>query len=265
MYAPADMELPVSFKPADNRSPPHKTWLHRQRDAGTAFKTSPALFAATERETREAMALTFGMIAMIDDGIGRILAELRRLGLDGNTVVVFTTDHGDYMGEHQLLLKGPLHYQGIVRQPFLWHDPAAPQNGRRSAAFAGMQDIAPTVLERAGLQPFNGMHGRSMLGLIEGRTDRHREEILIEEEGQRVYLGFDERVRCRTLFDGAHRISVYAGAAWGELYDWRADPHELVNLWDDPGHAGARSRMLEKLARAMLDAADTSPLPTSIA
>jgi arylsulfatase A-like enzyme len=89
--------------------------------------------------------------------------------------------------------------------------------------------------------------------------------VLIEEEGQRVYLGLDRRARVRTLIDGRWRISVYDGAAWGELYDRRDDPHEMVNLWDDAGHAAPRAEMLEKLARAMIGASDTSPHPVAIA
>jgi arylsulfatase A-like enzyme len=265
LYDPADMTLPASFKPADNRSPPHLAWLHAQRDAGKALKTTQALFACTEREAREAMALTFGMIAMIDDAIGRVLAELTRLGLADNTIVIFTTDHGDYMGEHQLLLKGPIHYDGTIRSPFIWHDPAAPRSGARSAAFAQSIDIPLTILDRAGLAPFHGVQGRSLLPLIAGKSDAGRDEVLIEEEGQRVYLGFDQRVRMRTLIDGRYRLSVYAGVGWGELYDRHEDPHEMVNLWSDPERRAARAEMTEKLACAMMAVAETSPYPHGLA
>jgi arylsulfatase A-like enzyme len=265
MFDPADMRLPASFRPADNRTPPHVRWLHAQRDAGKAVKHTPAVFACTEREAREAMALSFGSIAMIDDAIGRVLGELARLGLAENTVVVFTTDHGDFLGEHQLMFKGPLHFDGIVRNPFIWADPQAPAGGRRSGAFCQAQDIPVTILERAGLAPFNGVQGRSLLPLVGGGEAPGRDCVLIEEEGQRTYLGFDRRVRVRTLIDGRWRLSVYDGAAWGELYDRRDDPHEMANLWDDSGYAAARAEMTEKMARAMLAASDTSPHPIAIA
>ena len=63
------------------------------------------------------------MITMIDDAIGSILGWLKTLRLDENTVVIFTSDHGDFMGDHQLLLKGALHYRGLVRVPCIWSDP----------------------------------------------------------------------------------------------------------------------------------------------
>ncbi len=264
MYDPADMVLPPTFEPAGNRTPAHVRWLHAQRDAGKAVKHTPALFACTEREAREAMALSFGMIAMIDDAVGRVLAELERLDLARNTVVIFTTDHGDFMGEHQLMLKGPIHYDAIVRCPFIWFDTGRPAGGRRSAALCQAPDIPLTILDRAGLAPFHGVQGRSLLPLI-AEEDTFRDHVLVEEEGQRVYLGFDRRVRLRTIIDERWRLSLYDGAGWAELYDRRDDPHEMVNLWDDSGYAAPRAAMLETLAQSMIGASDTSPHPTAIA
>lgn len=91
--------------------------MHRERAEGRGRITSTVGFAATEREAKEALALTYGMITMIDDVVGRVLARLKALGLDENTVVIFTSDHGDFMGDHGLLLKSALHYQSLVRVP----------------------------------------------------------------------------------------------------------------------------------------------------
>src|SRR5205814_8181096 len=103
--------------------PAHMQWLYRQRETGKAVKNTQALFACTEREAREAIALNYGSISLIDDGVGRLVAELERLGLADNTVVIFTSDHGDFLGDHQILLKGPIHYEGLVRTPLIWKDP----------------------------------------------------------------------------------------------------------------------------------------------
>ena len=65
------------------------------------------------------------MIAMIDDAVGRVLARLAARGLADDTVVIFTTDHGDFLGDHRLLLKGPAHYEGITHVPFIWAEPGA--------------------------------------------------------------------------------------------------------------------------------------------
>ncbi|HUB98133.1 MAG TPA: sulfatase-like hydrolase/transferase [Stellaceae bacterium] len=264
MYRPQDMELPRSYRAGADRAPPHVAALRAERDAGRAVKHTPQLFACTEQEAREAIALNYGSISFIDAAVGRLLARLEALGLAENTVVIFTADHGDFMGDHQLLLKGPIHYRGIVEAPFLWHDPQKPQN-RRSDALCGTLDLAPTILARASVAPFNGIQGRDLAPLFSGAARTHHADLLIEEEGQRPQVGFDSRVRMRSLITDRHRLSVYDGVPWGEIYDLANDPDELVNLWDDPASAGVRADLVIRLARKMIALTDTSPYPTATA
>ena len=264
MYDAADMVLPPSFQPADNRSIPPLAALWREYRDGTALRDSQALFVVDEREAREAMALTCGMITAIDDAVGVILNKLGALGLADNTVVMFTSDHGDFMGDHQLLLKGPLHFQSLIKVPFIWSDPAGP-SGATTSNLSGTIDIARTVLERAGLEPYNGIQGRSLLAAACAKESDPPEAVLIEEDGQRTYMGFDAPVRARTLVTRRHRMTIYHGVAWGVLHDLEVDPHEMTNLWDDPGHAGVRSEMFERMARKQMELVDRSPLPTRAA
>ena len=139
-----------------------------------------------------------------------------------------------------------------------WKDPAiaAP---RASTALLSAVDVAPTVLARAGVAAFNGIQGASLLPLLAGDTTSIRDELLIEEEGQRTYLGFSGRVRMRSLVTARHRLSVYDGVPWGELYDIAEDPHETGNLWDDAEAKKLRAELMERLARTMLAGSDTSP------
>lgn len=262
--APEDVPAPRSFHARHVGLAPHMRWLYEMRDTGRAIKHTQMLFACSEREAREAIALNYGSIACIDAAIARVSAELERLGMARNTVVMFTSDHGDFLGDHQLLLKGPIHYRGLVRVPFIWCDPAGPK-GARSKALVQTTDIAPTILERAGVEPWNGIQGRSLLPLIEGRRERLRERLLVEEEGQRYYLGFSDRVRMRSLLTARYRLSLYDGVPWGELYDLGEDPDELDNRWDDPQARALRGELVEELARAMMEHAEASPYPTQIA
>lgn len=261
LYDPRDVPLPASFH-ANEPPPPHVAWFRAERDAGRALKHTPAPFACTEREAREAIALNYGSIAKIDDEVGRILGALKRLGLDRDTVVIFTSDHGDYMGDHQMLLKGPMHYRGIVRAPFIWHDPAGPKGGVGTALTQTI-DIAPTILERARVAPFNGIQGRSLLPLMAGAATGWRQALVIEEEGQRGYGGFKTRMRARTLVTPHHRLSIYADTPWGELYDFTTDPEECVNLWER--REDLRRDLLAELALATFDEADLSPSATGLA
>ncbi|MBN9476522.1 MAG: sulfatase [Bordetella sp. SCN 67-23] len=264
MYKPEEVELPASFHSQD--PPPHLRWLREQRDRGQAVKHTMACFAATEREAREAIALGQGSLSFIDAQIGRVLAQLRALGLEDDTVVVFTSDHGEFAGDHQLLFKGSLHYRSLIRTPLVWRDPAGQAGGVHRGLLSTI-DIAPTILERAGVPAYNGIQGRSFLAGAQGReTDgAGRDAVVIEEDGQRIYFGFDAPVRMRTLLTPGHRLSVYRGVEWGELYDRAADPHEARNLWHDPAASALKAGLMERLAREMLDLMETNPAPTAVA
>jgi arylsulfatase A-like enzyme len=260
MYDPADVPEPDTFHHPADKLPPQVAALHAARDAGKANKKGQTVFACTEREARGAIALNYGSITMIDDAIGRVLDTLDRLGMREDTVIVFTTDHGDFMGDHQLLLKGAIHYQGLVRVPCIWSDPAASDAPAVSDAFSGTIDLPTSFLDRAGINPFNGMQGKSLPALA-AETDAH-DCLVIEEDQRRSYMGFPANFRARTLRAGDYRLTLYSCTEWGELYDLKNDPLEFENLWDDPARAGLRAELMEQLTRKMIALAESSPLAT---
>jgi arylsulfatase len=262
-YDPDRIEVPASMR-AGAEPAPHVRWLHEERRDGRARLDGPRLFAATEREVREMIALTYGMITNIDDRIGLVMDALRASGADRRTVVVFTADHGDLMGDHGIMLKGPLHYQGLVRVPLIWRDPAWPQPAVREDLVSSM-DLPAAILSRAGLAPPNGLQGRALVAPDGQPLPTGREAVLIEENQQRAYLGFERPVRVHTLVTARHRMSVYAEGTWGELYDLASDPGETVNLWDEPSAHELKLELLLQMARAQIEHGDTSPNPTRVA
>lgn len=265
MYSPDDMTLPDSFHPGNHTPPPHVAWAQAARDDGTAVTQSQNAFAVREREALEAMALTCGMITMVDDAIGRALTKLEALGLADNTVVIFTADHGDFLGDHGLMLKGPAHYEGVTHVPFIWADTKDAAKPGTCSALAGTIDIGSTVLDRAGIAPYNGYQGKSLLPLIDGSADKVHDSVLIEDDQQRSYFGYDSPPRIRTLVTERWRMTMSHGVTWGELYDLEKDPSEMNNLWDDSSHASVRAELTEVLARRQMDLVDRSPLPTAVA
>lgn len=260
MYDPDDIELPRSFDLPEGKLPVPLAHILRERKEGKANRNGQRVIAVTEREAKEATALTYGMISMIDDAVGRVLAALERSGLADNTIIMFTADHGDFMGDHQLMLKGALHYQSLVRVPFIWSDPTRKQQAS-SKALSGTIDISQTVLSRAGIAAHNGIQGASLLPATAGEGDVH-DAMLIEEHQRRGYMGMANNFRARSLITRRHRLTIYEGMAAGELYDLENDPDELVNLWDAPTAHGLREDMMERLARKMMALADSSPLAT---
>ena len=261
LYRPQDMALPASFHHGNRPLARPVAWALAQRESGRAVVTEQAAFAVNEREAREAMALSCGMIAMIDDAVGRILAQLTARGLAEDTIVILTTDHGDFLGDHRLLLKGPAHYDGITHVPFIWAEPGT-RPSRRTDVIAGTLDIAATVLDRAGIQPYNGIQGESLLPAISGEgAVSPRDSMVIEDDQQRALLGYQSPSRMRTLITSRWRMTIAHADAWGELYDLANDRHEMDNLFEDPGHRGVRAELMEKLAYRQIELADRSPLP----
>ena len=262
MYRPDDMVLPPSFDHGNRSLARPVAWALAQRERGEAEIAGQAAFAVNEREAREAMALSCGMIAMIDDAVGCVLARLEASGVADDTVVIFTSDHGDFLGDHRLLLKGPAHYEGITRVPFIWSEPSM-RPSRRTDVLSGTLDIAPTILDRARIQPYNGMQGESLLAALDGvALGFARDSLVIEDDQQRATLGFASPPRLRTLITQRYRMTIADGDPYGELYDRQSDPHEMDNLFDEPAHRGVRAELMERLAYRAMELADRSPLPT---
>jgi arylsulfatase A-like enzyme len=262
MYDPKDMTLPPSFDLGNRALARPITWALAQRESGKSDLNGQAAFAVNEREAREAMALSCGMIAMIDDAVGRVLARLAALRLAEDTIVIFTSDHGDFLGDHRLLLKGPAHYEGITRVPFIWAEPGERAAGQ-SNALAGTLDIAATILDRVQVEPYNGIQGLSLLPLIDGSGSAlARDSMVIEDDQQRAVFGLSSGARLRSLVTRRWRMTIAQGDPYGELYDLENDPHEIDNLFDEADHRAVRAELMEKLAYRQMELVDRSPLPT---
>lgn len=260
MYSPEQMQISANHD--GHRNPPSSLkWvrdegIHKER----LFKVDA--IALEEKELREAMALTCGMIAMIDDAVGEIVACLEQTGLADNTIIVFTSDHGDFLGDHGLLLKGGLHFQSLIRVPLIWMDPRKTQTNDNETLCSTI-DLAPTILGSAGLQQYWGIQGIDLNPQLIGQAGSNTRDALLIEE-QPVFddiLGFDDQVRIRTLMTDTHRLTVYYGADWGELYDLNNDPLETFNLWDEPSSQSLKQLLTMQLVQTMIGYADQSPWP----
>jgi arylsulfatase A-like enzyme len=260
MYAPSDFAVPEAYLRNDWTPPQHVRAILQERDAGKANLAGMSTIAVSSREAQEARALTCGMISCIDDAIGRVLRALDRSAKRQDTVVIFTSDHGDHLGDHRLLLKGAEQYQSITRVPFIWSDPQAGTLPRRTNALASTIDIAATVLERARIEPFSGMQGRSVAPALAGGNGR--DCVFIQYDHQVLNVASGAPPRVHTLIDNRYRLSVFGGTQWGELYDLVDDPGEFENLWSEPAHAATRARLMEQLAFTEIEHIDRVPLPT---
>ena len=268
-YEPGDVEVPTSFDDPHTASMPHvQALVERRGSPHPVF--SPAMWAPTEEQLREAMARELGSIAFIDHGVDRLLATLDRLGLADDTIVVFTTDHGDMFGDHGLILKAAIHYDAVIRTPLAISVPTSHRTEgagpARTEALVSSLDLSATLLDLClgTPAPYHGTEGRSLVGLLDGSSTDSRDEVLVEEDEMIDLFGVGRPLRMRTLVTADGRLTVYDGMAQAELFDRREDPDELRNLWDDPAGRTLRAEMTERLVQALLRA-DDEPVPTHFA
>lgn len=262
LYRPEDVSLPASFHaPGDSEL---LADVHRHTREGGSREGYGA-FAVSARECQEIQALTFGMIALIDEQVGRIVDTLRAQGLEKDTLIVFTSDHGDMMGDHGVVLKGAMHFDGLTRVPFIWRDPASAARGQVWDGPASTLDIAQTVLARCGLAPCNGMQGLDLLPWLTDptRAAPQRPGVIVESEPLLLAHGRTRFYRLRSLVNRDWRLTISNVASLCELYDLRVDPAEQHNLWQT--QPDARGALCAQLLMALSEHADRSPLPSAIA
>jgi arylsulfatase A-like enzyme len=254
LYDPAKIPLPETFGDPHADSVPHLRRMAAERGRERTLITP---FAPAPEQFREMAAAEYGMIAMIDDGVGAVLDALERSGQAARTFVVFTSDHGDMFGDHGLMLKGAMHYEGCVRVPLAIAGPGVAPGVTRS--LASSLDLAQTVLELAGVPAHHGMQGVSLAPLLANPGAKVRDHVLIEEEQMADMLRVGRPLRMRTLVTEDSRLTLYDGSDEGELFDLERDPRELHNLWSRLDARARRSEMLERLARLMMEYSDPSP------
>jgi len=255
MYDPDDIPLPASFDHPTNARNDLPAHIQKIYEIGADKPDAYWPFHANSYTVRRMIALNFGAITMIDDWIGKILATLKATGKAENTVILFLSDHGDYMGDHGTVLKHGLHSQGVIRMPFIWSDPAR-ATGQHMALQASAIDIAPTILQRAGLKCPVGMQGQDLLS-----EEAQNLPVLIEDAGLAI-ASQDGRTAFRSLIHEGWRMTLFEGHEIGELYDLENDPHELCNLWSDPEAFQQKATMLYHLAERQIALRDTSLLST---
>lgn len=196
----------------------------------------------------------YGMIELLDENVGRMLDELEESGQREKTLVIFTSDHGNLLGDHGLSQKGCRFYDGLVRVPLLmsWADHF--DEGVRADGLVELTDLAPTLAELAG----SDMHptdGETLVPILKGESDPgvHRKRVRCEfydvldmDYGKADRAPHDPSY-ATMLRDERYKLVDYHGSEYGELYDMERDPEEHDNLWEDPEMAEIRRRMIRQI------------------
>ena len=207
----------------------------------------------TPQKYQEMVKGYYRMISGIDMVLGRIQNELARLGLDGNTVIVFTSDNGYFLGERGYADKW-LMYDLSIRVPLVVYDPRAPRASRGLVKRDMVLniDLGPTLMDLAGIAVPPQVQGRSLKPLLGRRTPAWRSEIFCEELWDHPEIPRSECVRTERW-----KYIQYPGhPEYVELFDLAADPDEKRNLAGDPGHTRVLAELRERCGRrikALLD------------
>ncbi|MGD1922730.1 MAG: sulfatase-like hydrolase/transferase [Paracoccaceae bacterium] len=250
LHAPDEVDLPEHrVRDFSNRPWWHQASVTREPEGSAENveirKEYSRIEPQSDEQLREITANTYGQIALIDHNVGRILIALAEADLAENTYVIYISDHGDWLGDHGMILKGPMHFEGLIRVPMIVRGPGVPA-GRAIHQPVSTIDIGPTLYDLAGVEPMLHQHGASLRPFLEGHA-AEREYALNEWELLPTRVGV--HLSLRTVRTKTHKMTVDLLSGAGELYDLASDPHELVNLFDDPSASDIRNRLEDYLAR----------------
>ena len=251
LHHPDEVDLPQHRTMDLERRP----WWHKAALEGAPqladptmlkFRTEGSRMAdQTDEQLAHMTANYYGMISQIDHNVGRMVEALDSLGLSDNTLVIFTTDHGELLGNHGLYLKHPIPYEDLLRVGLLARGPGVVA-GQVVAEPVSTLDLAATMYDYNGMAQPDTLQGRSLRPLLAGQAPTR--DVAYSEwyvHPSRCGVGLKLRtVRTKTL-----KATFELASGAGELYDLANDPEEMVNRFDDPSYAVQRKE-LEEMMRA---------------
>lgn len=256
MYADRELTLPpnADYDLAAARQAPHLIRAAARWRTGEWALFEPRTFeAARLRKLRGYL----GAVSQVDHAVGLMVQALRDQGLDRNTLVVYSADHGDYACEHGIMEKAPgIGHDAITRVPHIWWAPGRFRAGHTVAEIVETVDLAGTLCAQAGLEPLATVDGQDLSPLLRG------------EAGNPARVGVTEFAWSKSLRQGPWRYVFYPRAmfpneypqGFGELYNLDDDPWEMRNLFFEPAHRDTR----ERLRAELLDWLVTTTRPTSV-
>ena len=247
---PQGVPLPRYTEGELEDKPPHFALARRGRLEGSehrgdywvAGQGAGADYAqVSQQEARLGRAYYYTMVKLIDQQVGRILDCLEEQGLTHDTLVIFTSDHGELLGDHGLWMKGPFHYEELVRIPLLLRWPNGLPAGTRVPGLISQVDLVPTILRAIGQAIPGEVDGVDALPLLRGETHAVRAAAMVECTDDPL------RLRLKTVVTEDRKLTYYHGYDFGELYDLVADSGEVRNLWEAPAYAADRQRLTGRI------------------
>ena len=249
LHRPDDVDLPKFLEKDLNKRP----WWHEQSLEGEPDLNDPTLKRfrkqgsrmpdQSEAQLREMTANYYGMISLIDHNVGRIMSQLKEKGLLDETIVIYTSDHGDHLGERGLYLKGPMLYESLINVGMIVRGPGIKAGASETAPVTTL-DIAATLCDYAETSLPDEAQSISLKGCFGGDASPHK-AVFSEWDVSASRCGV--QLDLRTVHRGDAKLTVELQSGDGELYDLSVDKHEMKNLWNMTEAAELQAQMTELL------------------
>ncbi len=227
-----------------------------------------------------------GMLRLIDDQFKRLIEGMRERGLEEDTIILYLSDHGDFVGEYGLIRKGPDLPDILCHIPFIWRGPGIAPQGRMAAGYGSIVDVLPTLCDLIGEEVPFGCQGKSLKPLLTGENipnDEYESAYaesgfgglywndeddldLIKEGASQNMETFD----CLNTWTQCGQVRAVWNDGWhlqmdmngkGYLYDVDKDPSELHNCWNEEAYRDIKEKMMRKMISSMMRASDPLPAP----
>ena len=239
----------------------------------------------SEDDIRRVTEMYYGMNTYIDHEVGRLLTHLDELGLSDNTLVIYMSDHGEYLGEHKMIRKSKALYDCLIHIPLLVSWPGHVPQGESCDEFVEVVDIAPTILDAIGLPHPDGIQGQSMLPIFTDAPYNSRDAVFAEQGVEdatgsiagnpieslgRVpesptspdfspQLKMGDQGPIKSIRTRDWKCVYYPGNHEGELYNLKEDPGELTNLWHLPEYAQLKNELSLRILDWCIQTEDRKP------
>jgi arylsulfatase A-like enzyme len=254
LFRDSDIERQKAFADIAQQTIEAMDPLGRMPEAVGGDRTDTAYRPPNSFNGQTVKAAYYAMIELIDHEFGRLLDALDAMGELDNTLVLFHSDHGEMLGDHGLLYKGCRFFEGLVHVPMILSWPGRVLQDLRSPALVELVDIAPTLMQAAGLDVPAFMQGVSLWPLLTGKADpaHHKKYVVSEFNDALGSAAISTPSHGSMLFDGRWKHNVYHGTGLGELFDLQSDPGEFDNLWQEPSQHERRCALLAEHFDAMM-------------
>jgi len=244
LHKPEDIVLPDNFK-----DPSGDSWARR---GGWQLKLTSEF---SEEDLRRMWAAYLGAVSFVDHLTGRIMAALRQCDVWNDTIVIFTSDHGEMLGSHDLLFKGSSLCEELLKVPFIIKAPQIKESGRFCDSLISQVDIVPTLLDLCGIETQSAFEGQSFAHNLSGGDGRDRLGVPAEFHSS----NWTDPIVPLRMWRTQDWKYIEAAAGDNELYDLQADPGECNNLYNNPEYGEQVKIMREALHKWLAESGDKFP------